>query len=209
MPRPALFVFAKAPVAGTVKTRLQGAYTAAQAADIAAVLIRETLALAVANWDGPIYVSTTPTITHPLFGELAEHYAITVRAQVGDDLGTRMQEAIAHGIARHGAAAILGCDVPHCPGATLVTANRWLNEGCNVFGPATDGGYYFVGLTRPYPELFTEINWGSADVWHTTRERARALELGYELLPPLRDIDTADDLRHAAVEVAALRRFLD
>lgn len=184
-------------------------FTPAQAADIAAVLIRETLALAVAKWDGPVYLATTPITMHPLFNGLAERYAIPVRAQVGSDLGARMHEAIEDGIAHHGAAAILGCDVPHCPSATLVTAHRWLSEGRNVFGPATDGGYYFVGLTRPYPELFADINWGSADVWATTRERARVLGIAYELLPPLRDIDTPEDLRQAAMEVAALQRFVD
>jgi len=72
MRAPALFVFAKAPIAGAVKTRLQPEYTAAEAAEIAAILIRETLALAVANWDGPIYLATTPTTSHPLFAELAD-----------------------------------------------------------------------------------------------------------------------------------------
>lgn len=208
MARPALFVFAKAPVAGAVKTRLQSVYTPAQAADIAAVLIRETLALAVANWDGPVYLAATPITTHPLFNELAERYAIPVRAQVGSDLGACMHDAIEYGITHHGAAAILGCDVPHCPSATLVAGHRWLSEGRNVFGPATDGGYYFVGVTRPYPELFADISWGSADVWAVTCERARTLGLSYESLPLLRDIDTADDLRLAAFEVSALRQFM-
>lgn len=209
MSHPALFVFAKAPVAGAVKTRLQPAYTAAQAAEIAAVLIRETLALAVANWDGPVYLATTPIRTHPLFNELAERYAIPVRAQVGSDLGARMHEAIAYGVAHHGAAAVVGCDVPHCPSATLATANQWLRNGRNVFGPAADGGYYFVGLTRLYPELFADIDWGSADVWATTRERTRVLGIAYESLPSLRDIDTPEDLRNAAMDVAALQRFVD
>lgn len=209
MPRPALFVFAKAPIAGQVKTRLQPAYTATQAAEIAAVLIRETVALAVAHWDGPIYLSTTPDTAHPLFAELTSRYAISLRMQHGPDLGACMHEAIEYGVAHHGAAAILGCDVPQCPGETLARAYRWLNEGGNVFGPAHDGGYYFVGLTQPYPELFTDIRWGGADVWATTRERAGTIGLAYELLPMLRDVDTADDLRSVAGNVAALRRFVE
>ncbi len=208
MARPALFVFAKAPVAGAVKTRLQPTYTAAQAAEIAAVLIRETLALAVANWDGPIYLSTTPTTSHPLFTELASRYAVSVRAQSGADLGARMNEAIAYGVEHHNAAAVIGCDVPHCPGTILARANRWLSAGRHVFGPATDGGYYFVGLTRAHPALFVDINWGGADVWTATQKRLAALKLGYELLPPLRDVDTPEDLRDAARTLPALQRFV-
>jgi len=208
MAGPALFVFAKAPVAGAVKTRLQPEYTAAEAAEIAALLIRETLALAVASWDGPIYLATTPTTSHPLFTELASRYAVSVRAQVGADLGARMHEAIAYGVEHHDAAAVIGCDVPHCPGTLFARAHRWLAAGRNVFGPATDGGYYFVGLTRAYPELFVDINWGGADVWTITQERLAKLKLRYEVLPALRDIDTPADLRDAARAVPALQRFV-
>ena len=208
MPAPALFVFAKAPVAGAVKTRLQPVYTAAEAAEIAALLIRETLALAVANWDGPVYLATAPTTSHPLFAELASRYAVSVRAQVGADLGARMNEAIAYGVEHHNAAAVIGCDVPHCPGTTLARANRLLSAGHNAFGPATDGGYYFVGLTHAHPELFVDINWGSAEVWTITQERLAKLKLRHETLPPLRDIDTPDDLRDAARIVPVLQRFV-
>ena len=208
MARPALFVFAKAPVAGAVKTRLQPEYTAAQAAEVAAVLIRETVALAVENWDGSIYLATTPTTSHPLFTELASRYAVSVRAQSGADLGARMDEAIAYGVERHNAAAVIGCDVPHCGDAILACAHRWLTAGRNVFGPATDGGYYFVGLTRAHPELFVDINWGGADVWTITQERLAKLTLRYEVLPALRDIDTPEDLRNAARAVPALQRFV-
>lgn len=208
MAGPALFIFAKAPTAGSVKTRLQPRYTATQAADIAAVLIRETAALAVENWDGPVYLCATPTVEHPLLRELCAHHAIAVRVQTGADLGARMHEAIAYGTARHGAAGVIGCDVPHCPPAVIHDANRWLRDGRNVFGPAMDGGYYFVGLTRPQPELFRDIAWGSDKVWFTTQERLTSLGIAYELLPTLRDIDTVEDLVPAAQSVAALRPFL-
>lgn len=206
--RPALFVFAKAPVAGQVKTRLQPAYTAAQAAAIAAVLIRETVALAAANWQGPVHLAATPDTAHPLFTELARCYGIELRLQRGADLGQRMRAMLDDGIREHGAAAIIGCDVPHCRGAWLAQAQAWLAAGRNVYGPANDGGYYFVGLQQAPAALFTDIAWGGADVWARTRERALTLGLTYELLPALSDIDTAADLRAAAEEVTSLRPFI-
>lgn len=207
MARPALFVFAKAPIAGQVKTRLQPAYTATQAAEIAAVLISETVALAVAHWDGPIYLSTPPDTTHPLFSELASRYAISLRAQQGSDLGARMHEAIAYGVAQHGAAAVIGCDVPHCPGATLREASERLARGGAVLGPSADGGYYLVGLMQARPELFTGVAWGGADVLATTMTRARAVGVEFEMLTALRDIDTPADLAAAAQTYAPLKRF--
>lgn len=207
MSRPALFVFAKAPVAGQVKTRLQPAYTATQAAEIAAVLIRETAALAVAHWDGPIYLSTTPDTTHPLFAELASRYAMPLRAQQGSDLGARMHEAIAYGVAQHGAAAVLGCDVPHCPVPTLREASERLVRGGAVLGPSADGGYYLIGLAQARPELFTGITWGGADVRTITVARAHAVGIEFEMLPMLRDIDTPADLEAVAQTYASLKQF--
>ena len=205
--RPALFLFAKAPIVGQVKTRLQPEYTPAQAAAIATVLIRETAALAVANWPGPVYLAATPDATNPLFVDLAREYSMTPTVQRGTDLGLRMQAALADGIGAHGAAAIIGCDVPHCRPELLMRAYDWLAHGRNVYGPATDGGYYFVGLQQAPAQLFGGIEWGGADVWQQTRQRAAALKLSYELLPTLRDIDTAADLRAAADVVPSLRVF--
>ena len=204
---PALFIFSKAPVAGTVKTRLQPTYTAAQAAEIAASLIRETVALAVTNWNGPVYLATTPDTSYPLFAELAARHAVTLRAQHGADLGARMHEAIAHGVAHHGAAAVIGCDVPHCPAPVLRDAFARLMRGRDVLGPSSDGGYYLIGLNRPRVELFTDMAWGSADVCATTLARARALGIEFETLPVLRDIDTPEDLRAVAPSFPPLQRF--
>lgn len=205
--RPALFLFAKAPIVGQVKTRLTPDYTPAQAAAIATVLIRETAALAVAHWPGPIYLAATPDTTHPLFVDLVREHSLTPTVQRGADLGRRMHAALVDGIRAHGAAAIIGCDVPHCRPQSLIRAYDWLAQGNNVYGPATDGGYYFVGLRQAPAELFTDIEWGGADVWQRTRERAAVLKLSYELLPTLRDIDTAADLRAAADIVPSLRVF--
>lgn len=207
MSKPALFVFAKVPVAGAAKTRLLSEYTAVQAAEIASVLIQETLTLAAANWDGPIYLAATPTTTHPLFAALAARHAVALRAQRGADLGARMYDALEYGIARYGAAAVMGCDVPHCPGPTLHDACGRLARGRAVLGPSADGGYYLIGLGTPCAELFTDITWGGSDVCATTMARARTRGIEFDMLPPLRDIDTPEDLRAAAQAFPPLRRF--
>lgn len=205
MTRPALFVFAKPPVAGAAKTRLRPTYTAEQVAEIAAIMIRETLALAVANWDGPVYLATTAS--HPLFNELAARYTIPVRAQAGADLGARMHEAITYGVKHHGAAAIIGCDVPHCPATLLRDAAQRLARGHAVLGPSVDGGYYLIGLCAPRAELFGGIAWSGGDEYATTVARARAAGIELDTLAPLRDIDTPDDLRAVAPAFPPLARF--
>src|SRR5689334_23308224 len=105
-----------------------------------------------------------------------------------------MHRALAYGIARHGAAAVLGCDVPHCPWDVLDDAEAALARGDCVLGPADDGGYYLLGLTQARAELFEGIAWGGPDVLAATLARATALDIEFTLLPRLRDIDTAADL---------------
>lgn len=206
--QPELIIFAKQPLAGQVKTRLLPDYTPQEAADIAALLVRATVALAVANWPGEIYLYGAPDAGHPLFEELARDFDLQLAPQDTGDLGARMQAALREGLARRRAAAILGCDVPHCPGDVLDLANHWLAQGRNVLGPTEDGGYYFIGLNAPHAELFQNIDWGTDRVLAQTLERAKSLGVEFEWLPRLRDIDTAADLRRAAHAYEPLRRFL-
>ena len=65
-----------------------------------------------------------------------------------------------------------------------------------VIGPATDGGYYLIGLCSSAPGLFTGIGWSTELVLQQTIERCNALHLTYVLLPELRDIDRMEDLEY-------------
>ncbi len=206
--QPVLILFARAPVPGQAKTRLQPDCTPAQAAEVAAFLIRATVELATANWPGEVWLYATPDAEHPLLRELAGTHGVRLGVQRGADLGERMANALRDGLGLHGAAAVMGCDVPHCPWHVLDQANDWLARGRNVLGPTEDGGYYFIGLARDAPELFTDIPWGTLLVLERTRERAQALEIEFEMLPALTDIDTVADLWRAAQEYEPLRRFL-
>ena len=60
-----------------------------------------------------------------------------------------------------------------------------------VLGPASDGGYYLIGLKYPHRALFSEIPWGTGSVARMTLERATQSALDYELLPEWYDVDDA------------------
>jgi rSAM/selenodomain-associated transferase 1 len=206
--QPELIIFAKQPLAGQVKTRLQPEYTPQEAAEIAALLVRATVELAVANWPGEIYLYGAPDAGHPLFEELAREFQLQLAPQGAGDLGARMRAALREGLAHRRAAAILGCDVPQCSWVALDQANHWLAQGRNVLGPTEDGGYYFIGLGAPHAGLFEGIDWGTDRVLAQTLERAKLLGVEFEWLPRLRDIDTADDLWLASQKYAPLRAFV-
>ncbi len=111
------------------------------------------------------------------------------------DLGDRMHRAFkatfAQGFRR---VVIAGSD---CPGITPDTVRNALValEGQDlVLGPASDGGYYAIGLTRPHAALFREIEWGTPRVLNQSVRAARGEGLGVHLLAELDDVDTPEDL---------------
>ncbi len=205
MKSPDLIIFAKQPVAGRVKTRLQSGYSAAQVAEIATFLIESTVQLATANWPSEVYLYVAPDPDHPLFRRLAAEFHVHLATQADGDLGQRMSQALREGIARSGAAGILGCDVPHCPWQIVEQAHEHLANGRNVLGPTGDGGYYLIGLQQPQPALFEDIEWGGSRVAEMTLARAQAAGLIFEMLPRLEDIDTVDTLWTAARAFEPLR----
>ena len=208
MKQPALIIFARQPVPGETKTRLQPDYSPEKSAEIAAFMIRTTVELAVSAWPGEVMLYAWPGIDHPLFQQLAREFHVQLEVQAHGDLGAKMLDALRRGIARHGAAAVMGCDVPQCGWDVIDQANHWMARGRNVLGPTEDGGYYLMGLHEARAEFFGDMPWGSNKVLELTQARADKLGLEFELLPKLRDIDTANDLWLAAQKYEPLKKFL-
>lgn len=208
MNQPELILFAKQPIPGQIKTRLQPPYTPEKAAEIAAFMIRATVELAVSAWPGNVTLYVWPGTDHLLFRHLARDFKVDLAPQADGDLGAKMLDALRAGIQRGGSAAIMGCDVPHCGWDVIDQANGWLARGHNVLGPTDDGGYYFIGLQRARAELFDGIPWGSDRVLEMTLARAAKLGIDFDRLAKLRDIDTADDLWLVAQKYEPLRQFL-
>ncbi len=208
MKKPELILFAQKPIAGEVMTRLQPAVTPQQAADIAAFMLRTTAARAAEYWPGDVYVYATPDAQHPLFLELSQTLHVFLAAQGAGDPGRRLRQALQDGIARRGAAAVLGCDVPQCSGAILETAHEHLARGHNVLGPTMDGGYYLLGLQQDVPELFEHMPGGGDKVLAQTLTRAAALGIEFETLPVLRAVDTLEDLTAVAQDCPGLQALV-
>ncbi len=208
MKQPELMLFARQPVAGEAKTRLAARCGAGRAAEIAAHLVRATVELAAAHWPGRLSLYVAPNGDHPLFRELAGRYGLRVESQAEGDLGEKMHSALSEGIVRQGAAAVMGCDVPHCPPDALIKAHAILARGGNALGPASDGGYYFIGLQSPCSALFEDVPWGGNSVLDITLARAAQAGIAFELLPVLRDIDTWDDLVAVAPRVPGLSVYI-
>lgn len=120
----------------------------------------------------------------------------TVR-QVGEDLGERLFRALSGAAEKHRVVGAVGSDHPELRVEEVERGFSLLRGGVDVvLGPATDGGYYFVGVRAASlrPELFTGIEWSTPEVLETTLERCRELSLSLMLLREDSDVDTPDDL---------------
>jgi rSAM/selenodomain-associated transferase 1 len=210
-------VFARAPLPGRVKTRLL--LRPEQAARLYTAFIADVLDKGVAAGFATRRLYVDGDLDTPALRELASPRGYTLRPQVGEDLGERMYNAVAAELEDGaGHVVLIGSDSPTLPVAYLESARALLTHDESpvevVLGPATDGGYYLIGLKRAHRELFSKgIPWSTAGVLPTTLLRlARLGEGGMRsaLLPFFYDCDTPDDLRllaahleHAASQPAA------
>jgi rSAM/selenodomain-associated transferase 2/rSAM/selenodomain-associated transferase 1 len=111
------------------------------------------------------------------------------------DLGRRMDLAFSGSFREGmGRVVIIGADCPGIRPFHLMGAFRSLEHKDAVIGPASDGGYYLVGLRQPASELFQGIPWGTEEVLERTLEIARARGIGVELLGRLDDVDRPLDI---------------
>ena len=193
----ALIVFAKAPVAGHAKTRLIPALGAAAAAALAEQLLEHAMRAAAAARFDHVELCVTPDAGHPAFRRLAAGNArLIVSTQGEGDLGARMDRALTRALGTHDTAILIGTDAPALDAGRLAAAREALVGHDAVFVPALDGGYALVGLARPAPTLFAEVDWSSAKVMMQTRLRAGAAGLRWRELEPVADIDVPEDLVH-------------
>ncbi len=208
---PCLVVFARAPVAGQVKTRLcspaaaagpgaPAALTAEQAAAVHTAFVSDVCRTGAGSGIRRRRLYVAGDAAHPQLVRIATDHGFEIRAQAGAELGARMAAAIADELAAGASAVVLcGTDSPTLPCAYLQRAAAWLGDDADVvLGPAADGGYYLVGARRPLPELFAAgIRWGTPQVLPATLLRLRELAAAgtrVALLPFFYDVDTPQDL---------------
>lgn len=86
-PNAVIQVFCKAPVAGSVKTRLMPQLTAEQASEVHQQLTWRTLGLVNSANLCPVQLWCTPSIGHPFFAKAAEAYPLALLTQPSGDLG--------------------------------------------------------------------------------------------------------------------------
>jgi len=191
-----LVVFTRYPKAGEAKTRLIPAVGPQGAADLSKqmtehVLHRIRSVAACRAVDIEVhYEGGNRSLMEKWLGTDMRY-----RSQGSGDLGARMERtfsgAFHQGIER---VVVIGSDCPGINARTVRTAFDLLDQFDLVLGPAHDGGYYLIGLSRKAPELFQSISWGTSEVRAKTIDTANLLKLRWINIEPLHDVDRAEDL---------------
>ena len=195
------------------KTRLATAIGGVAASELAACFLRDVAAAVDAvpeTLGGRGYGVYAPPGTERVLRDLfPSHFGLLLQA--GDDFGDVLFGA-ARGLlaAGHDCVLLVNGDGPTLPPILLTQAIEALREPGDrmVLGPASDGGYYLIGLKLPHKHLFTQIKWGTETVARRTRERAAEIGLEATLLPEWYDIDNFETLGWLRDELAGtLARF--
>ncbi|AEG01934.1 TIGR04282 family arsenosugar biosynthesis glycosyltransferase [Methylomonas methanica] len=195
-PDSVLIVFCKAPIPGQVKTRLQPALSAEQAAEVHEQLTLLTLERAFRQNLCPVQLCCAPDSRHPFFQTCAERFPVGLAEQRGNELGSRMHNAFCDAFGRYRHAVLMGCDCPSLTGDDLRQAFTALRDGKDaVLAPTEDGGYVLIGLNAPQPTLFANMRWGHEQVMAETRRRLRDTQLVWQELVQQWDVDTIADWR--------------
>ncbi len=188
----ALIIFVKNIISGRVKTRL-----AATLGDVAAMdIYRELLKnihnkIQLAKADKIVFYSDF--IEDDIWG----NGVFKKEIQEGNDLGERMKNAFETVFEKgYKKAIIIGTDCPAITESILKEAFEKLNHFDIVIGPATDGGYYLLGMTKEHSFLFMNMKWSTDEVLSQTIEHCNENQLSYFLLSELPDIDEEKDLKH-------------
>jgi rSAM/selenodomain-associated transferase 1 len=203
----AIGIICKAPQPGRSKTRLATAIGAVAASELSACFLRD-VAAAIEAVPGALgrrgYGVYAPAGTEHIMRQLLPA-GFGLLLQDGDDLGyVLVGAARALLLAEHDCVLLVNGDSPTLPPGLLVQAIEALREPGDrmVLGPASDGGYYLIGLKHPHRQLFTEIAWGTDTVARTTCERAAEIGLATTLLPEWYDVDDIETLRWLRDELA-------
>jgi rSAM/selenodomain-associated transferase 1 len=199
-----LILFARAPVPGSVKTRLAGVLAPEGAARLYRAFLEDAARVyAGSAWSAVLYADPDPDETSlaAIFGEPWRR-----EAQGSGDLGSRLTAAFEAERSR-GASAVLavGSDHPALPRRSLEELFDAVERGEDVaLIPAQDGGYCAIALAprAATSAIFRDIPWSSDRTLAVTVARAREEGLRAALLAAAYDVDRPEDLQTLARDLA-------
>lgn len=204
-------IVCKTPFGGQSKTRLSPPLRPEQCAEISACFIRD-LSKSVQELADEGSVSGvalyTPHGSESYLQSLLPS-GFRIHLQGAGDLGARLLKGSADLLSEgYKGVILINSDSPTLPLSILRDAAEALREGDKVvLGPATDGGYTLIGLSRPHARLFEDIPWSTPAVHALTVRRASEIGVPVSNVAMWYDVDDATSLEILAAEMRGERPF--
>ena len=195
-----LIIFTRNPELGKVKTRLARTVGDQAALDIYKFLLNYTVKITTdLPIDKAVYYSE-----HLGKNDIWDPAVYTKEIQKGDDLGVRMNTAFEKAFAMgYKKVMVIGSDMFEIQSKHILEAFEMMDTHEVVIGPAKDGGYYLLGMTRLYKNAFQKKAWGTETVLKDTLNDLDHVEVGL-LKEVLNDVDLYEDI----AGIAAFEPFL-
>lgn len=186
-----LIIFYRNPELGKVKTRLAASIGDARAYSIYLLLANHTREVTHRfPCDKVVFYSDFVDEGDGWFNRTYKK-----QLQQGADLGERMENAFRYGFSLgYQSICIIGTDCLDLKETHLQQAFRKVLTHDVVIGPASDGGYYLLGMNRLHVSLFRNKPWSTSLVCQETLAETRLLGLTTWELAMLNDIDEERDL---------------
>jgi rSAM/selenodomain-associated transferase 1 len=187
----ALIIFTKNLIHGKVKTRLAATIGNDKALAVYKQLIHDTIEL----------TNQLPVPKFLYYSDSIEPHdnwsnkIYTKKLQSGAGLGEKMKNAFTDLFELgYNKVLIIGTDCPELSHAIIISSFHNLDSHDVVIGPATDGGYYLLGMKKLCPGLFKDISWSTDQVLQQTLRACVDSGLSNLLMDELSDIDNEEDL---------------
>lgn len=194
-------IFVKNPEIGKVKTRLAASVGDKEALSIYQNLLGYTKQI-VSKVNGKKEVWYSKFLDE---NDLWENDFFRKNVQQGEDLGARMKQAFEKSflLNEHELVILIGSDCAELETAHINEAFEKLKKNDLVIGPAKDGGYYLIGMSKFSPEVFDEINWSTSKVLEQTIRKINEHGASFYLLEALNDVDELEDWERVKDKVIA------
>ena len=197
---PTLILFTRVPKAGQAKTRLIPALGEHGAAEFQWRLLARLLGelrhgAEQGLWRLRVYYCGTEGLER--LRSMAGEGVVFVEQADNADLGARMRAALERELgAGAPAVGLMGSDLPEATASVVAEALGLLEDPAVDVSlcPVEDGGYWFVGLKQPFPQLFKGTTYGGASVFEDALAACAAHGRTVATGPRLHDVDTPEDL---------------
>lgn len=211
MVRPLLILFARAPVAGRVKTRLCPPLTPEQASGLHSALVFDTIEMLLTLADAADLELSSDSSTNAWPG-----LTVPRSVQPSGDLGMRLFHVLEAALtAGREIAMVLGSDSPGLPPGHVTALLR--SRADVTLGPTPDGGFFAIACRRVDPKMFADVRWSTGYTRDDVVRSAGRCGLTIATGPSWFDVDVEEDLsrmlrstdlsRHAAAWVREYRKM--